>query len=162
MIILRISNKSNKSKSELIRLVKDKMITDEESSRIYVFPFYLSSKSFYKDFLRSYHGLFLGDLIDSKYTFETTNIVFSTRVNLPLIISGEIENNQIQINYKISNYAIIGIFVFTLIGIFISRDSAELKIIPYITLAIIALLYLLKILKIQYIFNKICRQGNLK
>lgn len=162
MLILRIRNKSNKSKSELIRLMKDRMITDEESSRIYVFPFCLFSKSFYKDLLRSFPGLFFGNLIDNKFVLETTSIVFSTRTNLPLVISGEIENNQILINYKISNYAIIGVFVLMLIGILISRYSTELMIIPYFLFATIALFYLLKILKIQYIFNSICRQNNLK
>ena len=156
MIVYKEKISSLKSKSELDRLLKEKLVSREDQSKIYLFPFCLFSKDFLNDFKRSLTLMFSGELRDRDFNLRTDSIVFSTRRNLPLIITGSIEGKGVNLTYSIPVYVILLMGVFSLIIYFFGRVYADFEGISMVILGLFIFMYLVKLMRIHFVFKRIC------
>ena len=157
MIILKTKIRTDKSKEIIVKLLKDKIFTNNDLGKIHIFPFSLFFKSFYKDLKLSFSKFFIGSLTNYNFNLEPYNTIFSTRTNLPLILIGQINDNKLEVNYKIPNYFFLIHIVFNLIFIGLIMYSIGFTYIVFLVNGIFIFSYIFKIIRFNRIFNKICK-----
>lgn len=158
MIVYRAKINSLRPKSELKLLLKKKMVSSEELNKFYFFPFCLFSNDFRKDYKRSLTILFTGEFNDNDFKLKTENIVFSTRTNLPLLITGTIDENLITLTYSVPLYAILTMTVFSLTFYLLGQFNADFEKLAMPIVGLFIYLYLIKIMRIHFSFKSICRK----
>ncbi|MBC8004995.1 MAG: hypothetical protein H7X84_05940 [Verrucomicrobia bacterium] len=158
MIVYRIKISSLRQETELKRLLKEKMISSEEQNKFYFFPFCMFSNDFRKDFTRSLTILFTGEFNDNDFKLQSANIVFSTRTNLPLLITGTVEENAINLTYSIPLYAILIMTVFSLTFYLLKHFDGNFENISMLVVGLFIIIYLIKIIRIHFAFIRICRK----
>jgi len=157
MIIYRENLISNKGKSELNKALTERLISKEDSNKLYIFPFDLFSLKFWKDFRRSMRVLFSGKNNGQSFELETERLIFSNRTNLPLTIIGSLEENKINLTYSIPVYAILFVVGFSLTAYLLAwRIEPESEILSFVMAILFVLMYIIKILRIHYAFRRIC------
>ncbi len=157
MIIYKEELISKKRKSELERGLKERLVSEEDRNKLYFFPFSLFSSPFWKDFKRTKRVLFSGEYNGQFFKLETDRLVFTNRTNLPLTITGSIEENKIYITYSIPVFAILSIVGFLLtVYLFTWRIEPESEILTFVMATFLFLMYITKILRIHYAFKRIC------
>jgi len=154
MIVFKAKIYSNNDKVFLENSIKQKLLIPHESP-LYIFPFCLFSKSFYRDLKQSKDGLFVGEVINRQFELSLTSKVFSTRTWMPVMVKGSIEDNEMAIKYRIPNYILFSIISLALADFVFITKSNNLDNILFFVAAIILCGYFLKILRIQYIFRRI-------
>ena len=157
MIIYRENLNSSKRKSELDSLLAERMITREDRNKLYIFPFFLFSNSFWTDFKRTSRILFAGEFNGHGFRLETESIIFTRRRNLPLIITGSTEENRISLTYSIPIFAILIMVGFSLTVYFLGRIKADFEIISMFIGMLFILMYIVKVLRIHCVFKRICK-----
>ena len=101
--------------------------------------------------------LFSGKNTGQTFELETERLIFSNRTNLPLTITGSLEENKINLTYSIPVYAILLIVGFTLIVYFLGkRLENEFETLPFVMGILFVLMYIIKVLRIHYAFKRIC------
>jgi hypothetical protein len=158
MIVYRAKIDSLKPKSELKLLIKKKMVSSEELNKFYFFPFCFFSNDFRKDFKRSLTILFTGEFNDNDFKLKTENIVFSTRTNLPLLISGTVDENVISLTYSVPLYAILTMTVFLLTVYLLGHFNSDFERLAMPIVGLFIIMYLIKIMRIHFAFKSICRK----
>ena len=157
MIIYRENLKSSKRKSELDSLLAERLITEEDRNKLYIFPFFLFSNSFWTDFKRTSRILFDGEFNGHGFKLETESIIFTRRRNLPLVITGSTEENKISLTYSIPIFAILIMVGFSLTVYFLGRIKADFEIISMFIGMLFILMYIVKVLRIHCVFKRICK-----
>ncbi len=157
MVIYREKIISNKRKSELDKALTESLISKEDRNKLYIFPFSLFSLNFWKDFKRSMRILFSGENNGQSFILETERLIFTNRTNLPLTITGSIDENKINLSYSIPIYAILLIVGFLLTAYFLGkRFETEFETLAFVMGILFVLMYIIKVLRIHYAFKKIC------
>lgn len=119
---------------------------------IYVFPFFLFSKSFYKD-----KAVFIGELSNGKFDFDTRSKLIATQTRLPILLKGAIKDNEIEIKYQIPNFAILIILSCLIVDLFFVKSPSNLDNVFYFIAGLLVVRYLFLVIKIQSIFKNICK-----
>ena len=158
-IVYRAKINSLRPKSELKLLLKKKMVSSEEQNKFYFFPFCLFSKDFRMDFKRSLTILFFGEFNDNDFKLKTANIVFSTRTNLPLLITGTVDENVINLTYSVPFYAIFSMTVFSLTVYLLGHFNGDFEMLSLLVVGLFIIMYLIKIMRIHLAFKRICRKN---
>lgn len=156
MIIFKVTKSFNRDKKQLEKLLKDRILKLTQSP-LYFFPFCLFSKSFYIDLKESRKGYFEGEINNEHFDLSLTSKVFSTRTRLPLTIKGEIQNNSIQINYKIPNIIIIVAIALVIIDLLFIKYNNQFDNVFYLIAGLLIITYFLKIIRISNVIDRVCR-----
>ncbi|RRG19023.1 hypothetical protein DWB61_17230 [Ancylomarina euxinus] len=158
MIIYKKSFNSVKSEQELIMLLSKRLITSKDLNKFHVFPFSLFSKGYRLDIKKSLKILFEGEIKTNTFKLYTSSLIFSTHNWTPIFIEGDIEDKRISLAYSLSLFNILAIVAFSLAALIIQDETVKSE---YISLAIICIFLLqigFKILRINKIFNRICKK----
>ena len=146
-----------KTCTDLQNLLKKKIISSEDQRKLYIFPFCLFSRKFFIDFKRSLKLMFIGEMNNNCFKLEPSSIIFSTQTNIPLLITGTINENRINLKYSIPNYFLIIISAFVLIVYVMGIKTNELRYMPFLVIFAFILICLIKVIRVNFIFNKICK-----
>lgn len=157
MIIYKEKLITNRRKSEINRALAEKLISKQDRSKLYIFPFSLFSLSFWKDFKRSRNVLFNGENNGQSFELKTEHLIFSNRSSLPLTITGKIEENEIRLAYSIPWYAILLIIGFMSAVYFLGkRSKMDIETSSFVMGIVFVLMYIIKVVRIHNTFKKIC------
>ncbi len=156
MIIFSSTIKFDKPKSKVRQLLRDKSFSETENPRFYVFPFSFFSKAFYRDVKNSWAKIFMGKISDSNFELEVGSAIFLNNHKLPLSITGSITDNSMKINYSIPYYFLIGILILN-IFLFVAKEMFNYEAIAIFINAFSLIIYIIKVYRIQKVFNKICK-----
>ncbi len=151
MIVYKTKIYSEKGKSELEKSLKGKLL-NLDNPPIYIFPFCLFSRSFYKD-----KAVFIGKITNGEFDFDTRSKLIATRTRLPISLKGAIKDNEIEIKYQIPNFAILIILSCFIVDLFFVTSPSNLDNVFYFIAGLLVVRYLFLIIKIQSIFKNICK-----
>ena len=151
MIVYKPIIYSEKGKSVLEKSLTGRLLK-HDNPPIYTFPFCLFSRSFYKD-----KAVFVGELNNGVFDFETRSKLIATRTRLPISLKGAINDNEIVIKFQIPNFAILIILSCLIVDLFFVTNPSNLDNVFYFIASLLVVRYLFLIVKIQSIFKNITK-----
>ena len=154
MIVYKTKIFTEKGKSELKKSLKERSL-NLDNPPIYVFPFCLFSRSFYKD-----KAVFIGQITNGEFDFNTRSKLIATRTRLPISLKGAIKDNEIEIKYQIPNFVILIILSCLIVELFLETNTSKMDNVFYFIAGLFIVRYLFMIIKIQRIFKNICKTDN--
>ncbi|MGV8091058.1 MAG: hypothetical protein AB2L24_04250 [Mangrovibacterium sp.] len=151
MIVYKTRIYSEKGKSALKKSLTERLL-NHDNPPIYIFPFCLFSRSFYKD-----KAVFIGELSNGEFDFDTRNKLIATRTRLPISLKGAIKDNEIEIKYQIPNFAILIILSCVIVDLLFVKSPSNLDNVFYFIAGLLVVRYLFLVIKIQNIFKNISK-----
>ena len=156
MIVYKSKIYSEKGKSALGKSLTKRLL-NLDNPPIYIFPFCLFSRSFYKD-----RAVFIGKINNGEFDFTTRSKLIATRTRLPILLKGTIKDNEIEIKYQIPNFAILIVLSCLVVDILFATSQSNLNNVFYFIAGLFVARYLFMIFKIQSTFKNISNADTLK
>lgn len=152
MIVYKTKIYSEKGKSTLEKSLTERLL-NLDNPPIYIFPFCLFSRSFYKD-----KAVFIGEITNGEFDFDTRSKLIATRTRLPISLKGAIKDNEIEIKYQIPNFAILIILSCLIVDLFFVTSPSNLDNVFYFIAGLLVVRYLFLIIKIPSILKIYAKQ----
>ena len=121
MIVYKTRIYSEKGKTSLEKSLTERLL-NLDNPPIYIFPFCLFYKSFYKD-----KAVFIGKIINGKFNLETRSKIIATMARMPISLTGVVNDNEIEIKYQIPNYVIFIVLACILADLLIVTKTSRLN-----------------------------------
>lgn len=152
MIIYRTKIETRKSKSELEMTLRKRIVSKEQEGNIYIFPFSLFTKSFHED-----KAIFEGTIENNKFKLGIRSKHIATQSRLPIFIEGAINNDSIDVKFRIPNLVISIILILIILGLVTVTLEKHISQVLFLISGLFFARYFFLILRILNTLKKICR-----